>query len=114
MTMNTPRRDRQPVELGLAADFAQALDDAIHDLDVSNAAFGERVRMTHDAIGKYRKGIREPGIGKALLLAREAGLSLDALINQPQAPQAEVPAGLPLDELVDPPTRRRGRGTSAP
>lgn len=112
--MTRARRERNPEELDLAADFAEALNDAIHDLDVSNAEFGERVRMTHDVVGQYRKGAREPGIGKALLLAREAGLSLDALINQSVAPQAAAPAGLPLDELVDPPTRRRGRGTSAP
>jgi transcriptional regulator with XRE-family HTH domain len=113
MTERRPlRRARPDDEIELARSFALSLSDAIERLQIPTGEFASRVYLTPDAVSKYRNGHREPGIGKALLLAREAGLSLDDLIR-PAAPVA-APGGLPLDELVSPPPPRRARGSGEP
>lgn len=109
---------RRPEEVAYEQAFARALKYAIEfELQVPQGEFGRRVGHTPDQINVYCNGRQAPGIGKALVFAKEAGISLDDLIRRAGSPRDEAPVDLPLDELVpDRQTgpRRRRRGSAAP
>lgn len=95
-------------------EFGRALVKAMHDLGLTNREFGTWVGLTQDAVNHYAKGRRSPNIGRAMLLAREAGFSLDALI-WPEAKSRPKPAsakdGHPLDAMEPPRTPRTAQGS---
>ena len=111
-------KHRHTREAELFEAFREALDDAIAAMDVTEGEFGYRVGVTGDTINRYRRGGREPSVGRALFLAETAGFSLDGLLRDAtpsDRPRDVAPGGLPLDVLVPPPEtgrrrRRQGRG----
>lgn len=110
-------KHRHTRETELFEAFREALDDAIAKTELTEGEFGYLIGITGDTINRYRRGGREPSVGRALFLAETAGFSLDDLLRDATPvgrPRDVAPGGLPLDGLVPPGTgrrrRRQGRG----
>lgn len=80
-----PRGQRSRREFAAWMAFARALDEAIDRKEMTGAEFGMLVGLDDSSVSHYRStgtSRRQVKIGRALLLAKAAGFSLDALVAE--------------------------------
>lgn len=86
--------------------FAIAVNEALERDGRLAMEVADAIGLGHGEISLYRGGQRTPGIGRACLIARELGISLDGLLDEPARRPAAPSADLSL-MAPEPPRQER-------
>ena len=103
-------------ERDIAEVFAENLSAALADHEDSARVIAQRANMGETVLSDYRRGTREPSIGRAARIARAVGVSLDELVTDRRAVVdrlAEDLQDLPAETKQPEPTAPRRKNRKA-